>query len=51
MCNPDQIKTMAPRIYVRAVEQQTMPLGNLTGITPEERATLGRWIKSGANLR
>ncbi len=48
---PDQIRIRAPRILVRAVETQTMPLGNLTGITPEEREVLGRWVRAGAPLR
>ena len=33
---------------VRAVVTKTMPLGNLTGMTDEERATLGAWIAQGA---
>ncbi len=48
---PEQIRTAAPRILAQAVESQTMPLGNLTGMTPEERALLGRWITAGAPLR
>jgi uncharacterized membrane protein len=36
------------RILVRAVETKTMPLGNMTGMTDEERALLGRWIADGA---
>lgn len=36
------------RIFVRAVETKTMPLGNLTGMTDAERAVLGRWIAQGA---
>lgn len=48
---PEQIRTRAPRILVRVVETQTMPLGNVTGITPEERDLLGRWIREGASLR
>jgi uncharacterized membrane protein len=45
---PQQIQHYAPRIKERAVIQQTMPLANKTGITPEERALLGRWIDQGA---
>ena len=30
--------------------QQTMPLANKTGITPAERALLGRWIDQGARI-
>lgn len=48
---PDQIQARAERIAERAVVQQTMPLGNVTGITAEERALLGRWVSSGAPLR
>ena len=33
---------------LEAVETTSMPLGNKTGMTPEERATLGRWIDAGA---
>ncbi len=48
---PEEIRAQAPRILVRAVETQTMPLANLTGMTPEERELLGRWIRAGAALR
>jgi len=48
---PDQIRARAPRIAERVVAQQTMPLGNVTGITDEERELLGRWIRAGAPLR
>jgi uncharacterized membrane protein len=47
---PEQMRTRAARIAERAVVQQTMPLGNVTGITPEERALLGRWVRAGAPL-
>src|SRR6266436_4034811 len=48
---PDQIRANAPRILAVAVDAQTMPLGNLTGMTPEERELLGKWIRAGAPLR
>ena len=48
---PDEIRANAPRILAVAVDAQTMPLGNLTGMTAEERALLGRWIRAGATLR
>jgi uncharacterized membrane protein len=35
---------------VRAVITKTMPLGNLTGMTEEERAQLGAWIAQGSHL-
>jgi uncharacterized membrane protein len=28
-----------------------MPLGNVTTITEDERALLGRWVRAGAPLR
>ena len=48
---PDEIRANASRILAVAVEAQTMPLGNLTGMTPEERAVVGIWIRAGAVLR
>ncbi len=48
---PEAIAGLAERIRVRAVETQTMPLGNKTGMTTEERVLLGRWIAAGAPLR
>ena len=48
---PDAIARLAERIRVRAVETQTMPLANKTGMTPDERALLARWIAAGAPLR
>jgi mono/diheme cytochrome c family protein len=48
--NKDRIASYASRIYVRAVDSKTMPLGNLTQITDVERRLLGAWIAQGANL-
>lgn len=36
------------RILARAVHTKTMPLGNMTGMTDDEREVLGRWIAQGA---
>jgi uncharacterized membrane protein len=47
---PARIQALASRIRFRAVETKTMPLINKTGITDEERITLGRWIDQGAKL-
>ncbi|HEU0029766.1 MAG TPA: urate hydroxylase PuuD [Kofleriaceae bacterium] len=47
---PDEVKLMAPRIRDRAVETDQMPFNNKTGMTPQERAELGRWIADGARL-
>lgn len=46
----ERLHSLAPRILFRAVQTKTMPQGNLTKITEEERETLGRWIKQGAKV-
>ena len=48
--SPQRIQALADRIKVRAVVTRTMPMGNLTHITDEERGTLGRWIEQGAHI-
>jgi uncharacterized membrane protein len=40
---PEHLPDYAERILVRVVETKTMPLGNLTGMTDDERMTLGAW--------
>ncbi len=47
---PQQLQAHAERVLVRAVQTKTMPLGNMTGMTDEERALLGRWIAEGAHI-
>jgi uncharacterized membrane protein len=47
---PAHIQSFAPRIYDMAVARRAMPLGNETGMTDKERATLGAWIAGGAKL-
>jgi uncharacterized membrane protein len=44
----ERIRSFAARIKVRAVDTKTMPLGNLTGMTDDERERLGRWVSQGA---
>ena len=44
----DVIVKNAARIRFQSVTSQTMPLGNETHMTPQERATLGAWIAAGA---
>lgn len=39
----EQMEAYAPRILQRVYVTHTMPLGNLTGMTDEERETLGAW--------
>ena len=48
--SPERAKAFAPRIYERTVVQKTMPFLNKTQMTDEERATLGRWIRQGADV-
>ncbi len=45
---PREVAAWAARIHERAVVTRTMPLANLTGMTDEERALLGRWYAAGA---
>lgn len=47
---PEHIKRWATSIQQQAVTTQTMPLGNITNMQPEERAILGRWIAAGADI-
>jgi uncharacterized membrane protein len=42
---PEQIVAYASRIRERAVVTRTMPPGNKTGMTEEERALLRRWVE------
>ncbi len=44
----EQIVQRAELIEKMAVTTDAMPLGNATGMMPEERAILGRWIAGGA---
>ena len=48
---PEQIKARADQIEQVAVESTVMPLGNATGMTAAERATLGAWIRQGAKIK
>ncbi|MCO4757865.1 MAG: urate hydroxylase PuuD [Oceanospirillaceae bacterium] len=42
--NFSQIKTLAPQIYLQTVASKTMPLGNMTQMTQQERDLIGAWI-------
>jgi uncharacterized membrane protein len=42
---------MAARIKERAVVLKTMPFGNKTGMTEEERALLGAWVEQGGSIK
>ena len=48
---PDDIHAQRERILAAAVTTRVMPLGNVTGMTEEERVQLGNWIRAGARLR
>ena len=45
---PAQIVANAAAIRAQAVASRAMPLGNLTGMTEDERARLAAWIDAGA---
>ena len=45
---PEQIADRAEAIRTQAVDSRAMPLGNVTGMTDEEREQLGAWIAAGA---
>jgi uncharacterized membrane protein len=46
--DPADIKRWAGRIHEQAVIRRSMPQGNVTAITEEERALLGAWYLAGA---
>ena len=48
---PERIKAAADHIEQQAIATHAMPLGNITHMTDDERATLGRWIAQGARLQ
>jgi len=47
---PAQVKRQAPQIMAQAVKTHTLPLGNVTEITDEERSALGSSIAGGSKL-
>ncbi len=42
----EQIESQADAIKAQSVDSKAMPLGNVTGMTNEEREALGSWISS-----
>ena len=40
------IKKHAATIYAQTVQTKAMPLGNQTGMSDDERATLAQWLKN-----
>ncbi|HEU5320184.1 MAG TPA: urate hydroxylase PuuD [Methylomirabilota bacterium] len=47
---PQSLRAHADAIKARVLVLRTMPLGNKTGMTDEERVLLGRWVDEGARL-
>jgi uncharacterized membrane protein len=45
---PALIRQHAARVYRQAVQLKAMPIGNLTGMTDDERALIARWYEAGA---
>lgn len=45
---PELIRQHAERVYRQTVQLKSMPIGNLTNMTEEERALIGRWYENGA---
>ena len=45
---PDRVAASAQQIYEQAVVTRTMPIGNLTGMTDDERGLVAGWIAAGA---
>lgn len=48
--SPEQMQALAPLIRDRTVTSESMPFGNKTGMTKEERVLLGMWIVQGAKI-
>ena len=48
---PERIHAQARAIEQQAVVTRAMPIGNLTGMTDDERRALGAWIAAGAPLQ
>jgi uncharacterized membrane protein len=46
--DPREIRRWARRLGVRVVHTRTMPLGNMTEMTTEERDVVARWLARGA---
>ena len=48
--DPQMLRANLSKIRAQAVDSQVMPLGNMSGMTNEERQTLGLWIEAGAPM-
>ncbi len=47
---PERVQGYVSRIDALTVQTRTMPLGNLTGMTEEERGVLATWISQGGRV-
>ena len=47
---PHDVRKYAAQIVAQVVLTDTMPLGNLTEMTQEERDALGAWVAQGAEI-
>jgi len=45
---PEHTQRQAEALYQQTVVTKAMPIGNLTGITDEERSVIAQWFESGA---
>jgi uncharacterized membrane protein len=45
---PEAIRSHAQTVYQQVVVTKAMPLGNMTNITDDERAVIGKWFEAGA---
>jgi uncharacterized membrane protein len=43
----EAVRRFAPKVLAQAVDSEAMPLGNETGMTADERAALGAWLRAG----
>jgi uncharacterized membrane protein len=48
---PERLQAQAQRVFVRAVQTHTMPLGNMTAMTEPERKLLGAWVAQGSDIK
>lgn len=47
--SPEQILAQASQIHQQSVVSKVMPIGNLTGMTDQERAKIDQWYQAGAS--
>jgi uncharacterized membrane protein len=45
---PDLLRQHAAKVYQQTVQMKSMPIGNLTNMTDEERALIAQWYEAGA---